>query len=248
VKVSTGSGWVYAQGDATPLYKRPSTVAADDATDVQHASRSIAWLEPDVVVVYDRATTRSDGLFKRFWLTSGGDADVTGKRATFTTPKGQKLTLDALLPATAVLSAGKATPFNGTAEGEPTRSKLRIEDPANPRDVRFLNVLQADDAGVAAAPVATIRSTAGTPFEGAAVGSFAAVFPVDLAASFSNVTYVVPKTVTAQLVSGLKPGTAYDVTLTPAGDALQVVVRPGTGHVADAAGVVAIGSLGAKAP
>ena len=39
VKVSLGAGWVYAQGDATPLYNRPSAKPGDAATEVTHASR-----------------------------------------------------------------------------------------------------------------------------------------------------------------------------------------------------------------
>ena len=38
------------------------------ATDVQHASRSIVWLKPDYVIIYDRATTATAGRFKHFYL------------------------------------------------------------------------------------------------------------------------------------------------------------------------------------
>ncbi|HEX3343657.1 MAG TPA: hypothetical protein VHS09_03750, partial [Polyangiaceae bacterium] len=189
VLVSLGPGWAAAQGDATPLYNRPSNLPGEAATEVTHASRSIAWLKPDVIVIYDRATTRSDKLFKRFYLVSGGDPDVNGKLATFTTPKGQKLYVHTLLPTDAVLTATKAEPFNQLAAGEPSRSKLRVEDPASPRDVRFLHVLQGADAGVTSAPVTLVQSSAGTPFAGAAVGDLAAVFPVDLATPFTHVTY-----------------------------------------------------------
>jgi hypothetical protein len=248
VIVSLGSGWVYAQADATPLYNRPASVASDAAVDVTHASRSIAWLKPDVIVIYDRATTQSDKLFKRFHLVSGGNAEVSGRLATFTTPRGQKLYLHSLLPPGAVLTATKAEPFNGVATGEPSRSKLRVEDPASPRDVRFLHVLEGADAGATTAAVSTVRSLAGTPFEGAAVGAFAAVFPVDLVTPFRRVTYSVPARVTAQIVSGLRPGAPYDVTFTPANGAVEVTVAPGTAYVADEGGVIALGGFAAKKP
>src|SRR6202042_2376360 len=106
------------------------------------------------------ATTHSDQLFKRFHLVSGGDPEVNGKLATFTTPKGQKLYVQTLLPAGAVLTAVKAETFNQMAAGEPSRSKLKVEDPASPRDVRFLHVLQGADAGAAPAAVSLVQSSA----------------------------------------------------------------------------------------
>jgi hypothetical protein len=248
VLVSLGPGWVAAQADATALYNRPSNLPGEEAVDVTHASRSIAWLKPDFIVVYDRATTRSDKLFKRFHLVSGGDAEVNGKLATFTTPKGQKLYVHTLLPQAAALTSAKVDTFNQVAEGDPSRSKLRVEDPAGPRDVRFLHVLEGADAGAAPAPVSAVQSSAGTPFAGAAVGAFAAVFPVDLATPFTRVTYAVPAAVTAQIVGGLRPGAAYDVVLKNAGSTVEVTVSAGTAYVADEGGVIALGGLAAKRP
>jgi hypothetical protein len=208
----------------------------------------MAWLKPDFIVVYDRATTRSDKLFKRFHLVSGGDPEVNGKLATFTTPKGQKLYVHTLLPQAAVLTATKAETFNQVAEGDPSRSKLRVEDPAGPRDVRFLHVLQGADAGATPAPVSAVQSSAGTPFAGAAVGGFSAVFPVDLAAPFTRVTYTVPAAVTAQIVGGLRPGSAYDVVLKNAGSTVEVTVSAGTKYLADEGGVIAFGGFAPKVP
>jgi hypothetical protein len=245
VRISVGPGWVAAQGDATSLYNRPESHAGEEALEVTHASRSIAWLSPDVIVVYDRATTRSDGLFKRFFLVSGGDPEVSGKLATFTTPKGQKLYVETLLPAAAVLTPSKAEAFNQVAEGEPSRSKLKVEDPSSPRDVRFLHVLQGADAGAKPLPVSLVQSSAGTPFAGAAAGTFAAVFPVDLRVAFAGVTYAVPSAVTAQIVGGLQPGARYDVTLKPAGARTEVTVTPGSAAQADEGGVIALGTLAA---
>ncbi len=212
VQVSLGAGWVAAQADATPLYNRPSTHPGEEALEVTHASRSIAWLSPDVIVVYDRATTRSDGLFKRFFLVSGGDPEVSGKLTTFTTPKGQKLFVETLLPAAAVLTAAKAEPFNQLAEGGALAVQAEeVEDPSEParralppRDSRKRGRFRAQKP----LPVSLVQSSAGTPFAGAAVGTFAAVFPVDLGAAFTRVTYAVPSTVTAQLVGGLPAGGA----------------------------------------
>ena len=246
ISLGAGSAWAYAQGDATDLYNRPSAQPGDDATDVTHASRSIAWLAPDFVVVYDRATTKSDQRFKRFHLISGGDGAVNGKLATFTTPHGQKLYVETLLPPAAVLKSTPVEPFNQMAEGEPSRSRLLVEDPSSPRDVRFLHVLQGADAGAARATTTLVQSRSGTPFAGAVVGPLAAVFPVDLAAPFTRVTYTVPATTTGQLVSGLRPGEGYDVTFKPAGATVEVTVAPGSAYKADEGGVIALGSLAAS--
>ncbi len=247
VLTSSAPAWSYAQGDATNLYNRPSR-HGDGATDVAHASRSIAWVKPDFIVVYDRATTKSDNRFKRFFLVSGGDADVQGKLATFTTPKGQKLYVQTLLPANATSRAVKAEPFNQMAAGEPSRSKLMVEDPASPRDIRFLHVLQGADAGVAPAAVIAVQSSAGTPFAGAVVGAYAVVFPVDPNAPFTKVTYAVPASVTSQLVCGLRPGVGYDVALTNVGGNVEVTVTAGSAYKADDAGVIAFGGFAPKKP
>ncbi len=241
VAPGAGGGWAYAQGDATNLYNRPSSQAGDEATDVLHASRSIAWIAPDFVVVYDRATSRSDGRYKRFHLVTGGDPAVSGHTATFTTPRGQKLYVETLLPRAAVLQAAPVTPFNHIADGEPSRSTLVVEDPKSPRDVRFLHVLQGADAGAAPAAVSLVQSRAGTPFAGAVVGRYAAVFPVDLGAAFTRVTYAVPATTTGQLVGGLQPGAKYDVTVRPAGSSVEVTIAPGAAYTADEGGVITLG-------
>ena len=50
------------------------------------------------------------------------------------------------------------------------------------------------------------------------------------------------------LSGGLVPGSAYDVTLTPAGDSVGVSVAPGAAYVADEGGVIALGTFAAKRP
>ncbi|MBI3961288.1 MAG: hypothetical protein HY335_00945, partial [Deinococcus sp.] len=57
VACSLGQGFVYALGDATGLYNSDY----EGSRDITHASRSIVWLEPDHIIVYDRATSRTAG-------------------------------------------------------------------------------------------------------------------------------------------------------------------------------------------
>ena len=92
--LSAAPGYVYALGDATNLYNS----AYEESTDIVSASRSVIWLAPDTIVVYDRAAAKTDGRFKRFWLNLPADATVDGSRTTMTTASGQQLVIDTLLP------------------------------------------------------------------------------------------------------------------------------------------------------
>ena len=165
---SSGAGWVYAYGDATNLYNRPGS-GTTAAMDVLHASRSIVWLQPDHVVVYDRATTKTANRFKRWNLTLLADPVISGHTATVTSAGGQRLTIQSLLPAAAALTTSAAESFDRVADLEPTQYRLVIQDPSMPADVRFLHVLEAADAGVpvGSATQQSVQSTSGTAFQGA---------------------------------------------------------------------------------
>ena len=146
-----GANYDFVQTDMTPLYNRPSFwTPANALQDIQHASRSILHLNNDYVVVYDRAATLHTGLFKRFNLNfiTTPLVDHVNNVVTETTPKGQKLFVQSLLPANANINwipeGGTLTQF---AETEPTIGRIAVEDSSNPANVRFLHLLQAGDAG-----------------------------------------------------------------------------------------------------
>jgi hypothetical protein len=68
---SVRSDLMYVMGDATNLYNYCRFCWESWGTgrnDVQHASRSLVWIKPDVFVIYDRARTSVANRFKRFWL------------------------------------------------------------------------------------------------------------------------------------------------------------------------------------
>jgi hypothetical protein len=243
VLISTGPAWAAAQGDATDLYNRSHAPAGDEATDVTHASRSVVWLAPDQVVVYDRAATSSDGRFKRFNLMTVGEPVASGKLVTVTTPKGQKLFVQSLLPAGGVITISPAETYAHVADSEPTRFRILVEDPRSPREVRFLHVLEGADATSSPAAVKLVQSSAGTAFTGAVVGASAVIFPTDLAAPFTRVTYALPGGTIGQLVTGLTPGAGYEVIQKAAGPGVEVTITPGGALHADAGGVLAIGAL-----
>ena len=246
-------GHVAVTGDATNLYNS----AREGSTDVLHASRSVVWLPPDHVVVYDRAVTRTAGRFKRFWLAFTGPASVSGGRTTVETPGGQRLFVSTLLPRDATLAVTPATILScggapagaeSAAVDDPVRTFLSVEAPGGPASTRFLHVLEGADGGASPSSVALLQSSAGTSHAGAAVRGTAVLFPVDLGGSFSGVTYEVPSGVTAHKVTGLSAGAAYRVVSVPAaGGGATVTVSPGGEVVADSGGVLSF-STGAAGP
>jgi hypothetical protein len=236
---SFGDRYVALTGDATNLYN--STY--EGVRDVRHVSRSIVWLEPDHIVVYDRATTGKEGRFKRFWLQLPSAAQISGNRAIARTRHGQQLVVSSLLPAQARMASLRDKDDGEPATADPMRFHLRIEDARNPRDVRFLTVLQGTDPRAAPSAAIHLRSATGIPYEGARVGAQAVLFPVDLHPPFAGTSVDVPaQGLKRILVTGLRPGGEYAVVTEIAGGSLKVTVTPGGGAKADEGGVLVVTS------
>jgi hypothetical protein len=238
---SFGQGYTYGLGDSTGLYNSDY----DGINDIAHASRSIVWLQPDYIVVYDRVTSKTDGRFKRFWLQTPALAEVSGNSATMTTEKGQLLFNTTLLPEDAAIDAEPVDEFGAanTAQDEPMQYRLKVEAPGGPKDVRFLNVLQGADAGASPAGAQLVESTGGTAYAGTAVNGVAVMFPVDIADNFAGVTYDVPSGTEAHLITGLVPNAGYDAEVTNTGGSIRVSVNAGSIYEADAGGVLVLGTL-----
>jgi len=202
--VSTQSNYTYCYGDATNLYNKPSIAL----TDVQHASRSVLWLKPDHVIVYDRATSKTPGMTKRFNLALTSVPLINGTLITSNTPSGQHLYLRSVLPEGAKISgAAIGTTVKPIAQLDPSTHRLLIEDSGT--DARFLTVLEgADPAKSVPTAVGLIRNSSGTAFEGAQVGDAVALFKRTPAAAFGGTVYSVPDTVKRHYVSGLRPPAA----------------------------------------
>lgn len=240
--LSVQPGFAYALGDATNLYN--STV--EGAMDIVHASRSILWLPPDAIVVYDRATSRTDGRFKRFWLNLLSNASVDGMRTTMPSQSGQQLVIDTLLPANVSPSVEPQDgPIDTLAVGEPMRFRFLVEAPDGPRDVRFLNVLQAADSNNAVSEPILLQSDDGA-FIGAAVGTGAVLFPTDVGSVPALIRYIVPSETLTHLITGLSPDAGYDVSTGPAQGGKEISVIAGTTHRTDAGGVLRVGELPAR--
>lgn len=232
--VSMKSGFDYAQTDLTNLYNRPKS-----ATDISHASRSIVWLKPDIIVVYDRATSKTAGRFKKFNLWLPTMPAISGDRATMTTQSGQRLYITSLSPTSKSITAGQiAEKISMIAEGEPMQYKLVIEDPTKPADVKFLTVLQGADSGASAATTTIVQSTGGSAYTGVEVGQSAILFAVDMNAAFTGTMYVVSSGVASHFITGLQPNARYDVASKAVGGKTQITVVTGTAYQADDGGVL----------
>ena len=234
---SSTDGYFHASGDATNLYNS----TADERTDVTLASRSIVWLKPDEIFVYDRAETKLDGRFKRFWLQTPAPFEVNGTQAVMRTPGGQQLVSSTLLPEGAVIVSSPAEPNVGyPAAGEPMQHRLMVEAPGGPAKARFLHVIRgADDGASTAAPV-LLRSTGGVTYEGAALDANAVLFPVDVTAAADTTTVSVPGGVKTVLVTGLNKDAGYRIETRPGDGGTEVTVSSGGDTKTDGGGVLTV--------
>lgn len=237
---SFGDGYTYILGDSSTLYD--SNVL--QSTDIVHVSRALVWLQPDFLIVYDRADTATKGRFKRFWLNTPTRAEITGNRATVTTAQGQHLFVTTLLPLNAAITSESAEPLpDQVARDEPMEFRLRVQAPLDQTSVRFLHVLQGADAGARPASLTLIESKDDTKYSGVVVGTIAILFREQEFTPFSSVTYTVPANTTAQLVTGLRPNGDYDVKIQNVNDKIQVTITNGGTSRADSGGVLLIGKL-----
>jgi hypothetical protein len=224
---SFGDGYVFVSGDATGLYNSDY----EGSRDVVHVSRSILWIEPDHVVVYDRAQTRTEGRFKRFWLHVPRVAKITGNRARVQTDGGQQLVVTSLLPVGARIASAESAAGSDAAEGDPMLADISIEPRPAPKQTRFLTVLQGLDNG-GTPDAASLIDAKGV--HGAVVGETAVVFAMNLAPQ--KALEYRASGARRHFITGLLPDHGYTVSLS--GD--QVKVRDGGKQTSDAGGVLVV--------
>ena len=223
---------LFAVGDATDLYNSDYC----DQHDVEHASRSVVWLKPDHVIVYDRVNTTSAGGLKRFQLHFETEPVIDGAVATITTPGGQRLVVTTVLPEDATLSAAQpAAPE--PAEHEATRHQLRVDAPLSDPRPRFLHLLHGADAEQSTPATTLILSDDGT-FEGLAFGSTVVLLPVDLPTEAEQVSFNAPPGLQRLLVAGMQPGAAYRLVSQTDGSTTRYQLLLGSEVEADGAGMV----------
>jgi hypothetical protein len=235
----------FLQDEMTNLYNRVGRHGAaavgleGRATAVKHASRSMLWIKPDHVIVYDRAETGPQDpaspdkdLWKRFNLLllqkNGVSPAVTQNAAGWvtqeTTPAGQSLFVQTLLPAgikpqlLPIEQLHPAAQLNTVTTETTMGIRLRVEDPGTgSRSVRFLHVLEGADAGKAQDAVSYVSSQSGVPFEGALITiggtAHSVLFAKDLPsiAGFDTMSYVAKPASNVVYVVDLAPKTTYHV-------------------------------------
>ncbi|MBK8023046.1 MAG: hypothetical protein IPK19_16880 [Chloroflexi bacterium] len=205
--ISVTDEYVYAFGDSTALYNSEY----EGVTAVEHVSRSVIWLKPDVIVVYDRAATHADNPVSRFWLNFPADAAVSGCITNMATEHGQMLTVETLLPADPVITVSPLVDEASSAPASNEMMRYRLMVEAAVPEVRFLHVLQGTDAGIVPLTSTLIESTGGTAHQGAFVGETAVLFPVDALSVFESLEF---STMAAtSYITGLTANAGYDVTV-----------------------------------
>lgn len=237
VALSVEDDYVYALGDTTNLYNSTYELA----TDIVHASRSILWLRPDHIVILDRAESKTDGRFKRFWLNLPFDAAIDGNRTLMTTANGQQLAVTTLLPENASISVDPAEPLEEESEpaaGDPMQFRLRVEAPGGPRKTSFFHVLQGLDRGQSPDEIGYVRSVGGADFAGVSIGGIGLLFPVEIGIPVDELVYVMPAAIERHLVTGLAPLGAYLVETSVADGERRVSIRVGGDVGASDAGVL----------
>jgi hypothetical protein len=240
---SSGTGYVYVYTDMTKLYNRPQIWTPSNSIDnITLATRSILWLNGDYIVVYDRATSRNTGLFKRWNLALVTNPVINGKVVTETLPSGQQLFVQSLLPASSTITARNVlSDLTTVAELEPSQYVMTIQDPSMPADTRFLHVLQGADSGAAMTPATHLQSTSGTAFDGAVFAGTAVYFPVSAGGSFATTNFSIPAGVHTLLVTGLTANASYGLSVQPGGSGNMVSIVPGSsGANTDGSGVLRV--------
>jgi len=253
IAYSDGADFTYISGDATNLYNTDYHYTADD---VQEARRSVFWLKPDTVVVFDRARTATDGRFKRFWLNFTSAPAVQENHTSLSTPGGQAVALDSLLPVAVQPQVDSGVPnyaegggYDQTATGEPTHWRVRVEAPGNPADAVFLNVLQARDSVVEMLLPQLVASEPVPDMQGAALGDTLVLFARDIRSKASQAAYHAPLSSTRHYLTGMDPALAYAVTAAADNGQWSVAVVPvaGGSFLPDGGGVLAFTLSGATA-
>jgi hypothetical protein len=158
--ITYGDDYLTVYGDATNTYNSEY----EGSTDVQLVTRSVAWLMPDSIVVYDHAVTQSPG-FKRFWLNLIVPATTSGNLTTMVTPSGQQFWIYTLLPADAALSVTELgdEPSGSPANGDLVHFRFGAEAAGNPTEAYFLHVLIGGDSGATPPTVELVSSDPAAP-------------------------------------------------------------------------------------
>ncbi len=129
--LARGDGWLHAAADLTPAY-------GDDAP-TSKVQREVVFIEPDVLVVFDRVD--SDANTAQAWsLLSPLSPSIDGNRAALV-GAAHRLDVERILPAGASFGVTSMTSIDGDFHGG-----YRLEDTTSGGATRWLHVLALDGA------------------------------------------------------------------------------------------------------
>jgi hypothetical protein len=232
---SSNSIYYYGVTDASGSYNTSQNTCqwCTRAANVTLSQREVLWLKPDQIFIYDRAETTSSSSFKNWNIDLQVAPTISGNLATMNSTAGQKLFVTSLLPGTSSLTTSAL--YIGHEPGAPV-TYLLVDTASTAASVRMLHTVEGKDSGTATAST-LVRSSAGTHFDGAGIGTTLVMFKKTLTDSFSSVIYSASGA-TTQYVTGLTPNTSYAIagTGTPASAVtdsagLLTFAAAGTGNI-----------------
>jgi hypothetical protein len=224
---SSMKGYAYVLADTTSAYNAPTL----GALNVDHVSRSVVWLKPDVLVLYDRVETKQSTGFKRLSLNLPGAGSKQQTRVSANTPAGQRLFVDVVVPQAAQIGVA---PISG--DTRLMTHRMTVTPAAKASSQRFLTVLQGRDTGQAASAVKRV-STSDGDFDGVVVGDSVVFFPkVVSATGKETLSYTLSGSVNRHVICGLKANSAF----TFSQQANLVIISPGGTEKSDSAGVLIV--------
>jgi hypothetical protein len=228
-------------------------------SDVLHASRSLIWLKPDILVYYDQGLSRSQGMFKRDSFNFTAEPAIAGNVATVVDAGSkQNVYLTTVLPTADHFSSmacayasnvGDCVGTDASRFGDESAFLYQVTDTSVPLAAHFLSVLEGTDKGGARTPVALVQGS-GAALDGVTVGNTAVLFR--RATSSSETEFVgsndsVPATVVQHYVAGLAPYTTFGVEARVSGGKVDVTVTKRCGGVClktDGAGLLSFSTTG----
>ncbi len=241
--------YLFVTGDATNLYNYDAgSIYTPLVTNVKHASRSLLWIKPDVIVVYDRVRTDYAG-FKRFWLTlpdATPELNAGQRTLAAETPGGQYLLVKSLLPEAASMSIVTSDedlhiePYLAVYDPMQTQNdeylqptRLMVEAEGNPLDTYFLHVVQGADS-----PSETLSSysleIAG--MQAVRIDTTLVLFQKDLANPALLETLPLLAGIKQYFITGLEPTRGYHAEVSA--DTTSVHFSNGTDTYTDRGGVL----------
>ncbi|MDX2087641.1 MAG: hypothetical protein SFX73_07315 [Kofleriaceae bacterium] len=143
VALHTGPGWVYAASDLTPAYKNNPAISK--------VQREVVYLQPDVVVVYDRVTSAA-GTTQTWQLPTPVRPTLAG--ATATIASNHTLNVRRLVPATATSAVHDYKAADADFGGG-----FRLDETSAGGDVRHLHVLSIDNSVTSATATGDTTAT-----------------------------------------------------------------------------------------